>query len=112
MGYSRFWLKAADEESKSLPHEFPRSHWLKATGQSVLERYLSATMPSRVVMLMVGYESHSRAELPSQIFVSLLCSTVLYVELFYMVTKQSNVTNVKCGFTINAPSSQNLNLIL
>ena len=44
MGYSRFWLKAADEESKSIPHEFPRSHWLKATGQCVLERYLSATM--------------------------------------------------------------------
>ena len=39
--------------------------------------------------------------------------TVVYVVvLFYMVTKQSNVTNVKCGFTINAPSSQNLNLIL
>ena len=34
----------------------------------------------------------------------------LYV-LFYIVTKQSNVTNVKCGFTImNALSSQNLNL--
>ena len=44
MGSSRFWLKAADEESKSIPHEFPRSHWLKATGQCVLERYLSATM--------------------------------------------------------------------
>ena len=44
MGSSRFWLKAADEESKSTPHEFPRSHWLKATGQCVLERYLSATM--------------------------------------------------------------------
>ena len=39
--------------------------------------------------------------------------TVFYVVvLFYMVTKQSNVTNVKCGFTINAHSSQNLNLIL
>ena len=44
MGSSRFWLNAADEESKSIPHEFPRSHWLKATGQYVLERYLSATM--------------------------------------------------------------------
>ena len=44
MGSSRFWLKAADEESRSIPHEFPRSHWLKATGQCVLERYLSATM--------------------------------------------------------------------
>ena len=31
------------------------------------------------------------------------------VVLFYMVTKQSNV---KCGFTINARLSQNLNLIL
>ena len=39
--------------------------------------------------------------------------TVVYVVvLFYIVTKQSNVTNVKCGFTINAPLSQNLNLIL
>ena len=38
--------------------------------------------------------------------------TVVYVVvLFYMVKKQSNVTNVKCGFTINAPLSQNLNLI-
>ena len=44
MGSSRFWLKAADVESKSIPHEFPRSHWLKATGQCVMERYLSATM--------------------------------------------------------------------
>ena len=44
MGYSRFWLKVADEESKSIPHEFPRSHWSKATGQCAIERYLSATM--------------------------------------------------------------------
>ena len=34
----------ADVESKSIPHELPSSHWLKATGQYVLERYLSATM--------------------------------------------------------------------
>ena len=39
--------------------------------------------------------------------------TVVYVVvLFYMVTKQSNVTNVNCGFTINARLSHNLNLIL
>ena len=39
--------------------------------------------------------------------------TVVYVVvLFYAVTKQANVTNVKCGFTMNALSSQNLNLIL
>ena len=44
MGYSRFGLKVADVESKSIPHEIPSSHWLKATGQCVLERYLSATM--------------------------------------------------------------------
>ena len=44
MGYSRFWLKKADVESKSIPNELPSSHWLKATGQCVLERYLSATM--------------------------------------------------------------------
>ena len=44
MGYSRFWLKKADVESKSIPHELPSSHWLKGTGQCVLERYLSATM--------------------------------------------------------------------
>ena len=44
MGYSRFWLKMADVESKSIPHELPSSHGLKATGQCVLERYLSATM--------------------------------------------------------------------
>ena len=34
----------ADVESKTIPHELPSSHWLKATGQCVLERYLSATM--------------------------------------------------------------------
>ena len=44
MGYSRFWLKMADVESNSIPHELHSSHWLKATGQCVLERYLSATM--------------------------------------------------------------------
>ena len=38
----------ADVESKSIPHELPSSHWLKATGQCVLERYLSATMESPV----------------------------------------------------------------
>ena len=39
--------------------------------------------------------------------------TVFYAAvLFYTVTKQFNVTNVKCGFTMNALSSQNLNLIL
>ena len=32
--------------------------------------------------------------------------------LLFMVTKQPNVTNVKCGFTMNALSSQNLNLLL
>ena len=37
----------ADVESKSIPHELPSSHWLKATGQCVLERYLSATMNSQ-----------------------------------------------------------------
>ena len=44
MGSSRFWLKVADEETKSILPEFPRSHRLKATGQCVMERYLSATM--------------------------------------------------------------------
>ena len=39
--------------------------------------------------------------------------TVVYAAvLFYMVTKQSNVTNEKCGFTKNALSSQNLSLNL
>ena len=37
----------ADVESKSIPHELPSSHWLKATGQCVPERYLSATMMGR-----------------------------------------------------------------
>ena len=52
MGYSRFWLKDADEDSKSIPHEFPCSHWLKATGQCVIERYLSATMISFAVHIV------------------------------------------------------------
>ena len=34
----------ADVESKGIPHDLPSSLWLKATGQCVLERYLSATM--------------------------------------------------------------------
>ena len=38
----------ADVESKCIPHELPSSHWLKATGQCVLERYLSATMGLKV----------------------------------------------------------------
>ena len=62
MGSSRFWLKAADEESKSIPHEFPRSHWLKATGQCVLERYLSATMP--IDLLIILYQL-TKFEAPS-----------------------------------------------
>ena len=61
MGSSRFWLKDADEESKSIPHEFPRSHWLKATGQCVIERYLSATMIRITLFLLLiveGVESN------------------------------------------------------
>ena len=38
----------ADVKSNSIPHELPSSHWLKATGQCVLERYLSATMIDKV----------------------------------------------------------------
>ena len=53
MGSSRFWLKAADKESKSIPHELPRSHWLKATGQCVLERYLSATMKNQSMLFPI-----------------------------------------------------------
>ena len=44
MGSSRFGLKVADEESKSVPNEFPRSHWSNVTGRRVIERYLSAIM--------------------------------------------------------------------
>ena len=29
---------------KSIPHELPSAHWLKATGQCVLERCPSATI--------------------------------------------------------------------
>ena len=42
----------ADVESKSIPHELPSSHWLKATGQCVLERYLSATMMLTAICLL------------------------------------------------------------
>ena len=44
MGSNHFLVKMADVESKSILHEFPSSHWSKATGQCVLERYLSVTM--------------------------------------------------------------------
>ena len=44
-------------ESKSIPHELPSSHWLKATGQCVLERYLSATM-STMWAKLTTLESH------------------------------------------------------
>ena len=47
----------ADVESKSIPHELPSSHWLKATGQCVLERYLSATM-ERTNLPRRLYEAH------------------------------------------------------
>ena len=44
----------AHVESKCIPHELPSSHWLKATGQCVLERYLSATMMLVVVVVVVS----------------------------------------------------------
>ena len=47
----------ANVESKSIPHELPSSHWLKATGQCVLERYLSATM-STMWAKLTTLESH------------------------------------------------------
>ena len=62
MGSSRFWLKAADEESKSIPHELPRSHWLKATGQCVLECYMSATM---AISSFLTFESVMKLRIPS-----------------------------------------------
>ena len=70
VGYSRIWLKVANEESRkikikvrylrssehidkkrdgpyrmSIPHEFPRFHWSIATGHCV-KHYLSATLLS------------------------------------------------------------------
>ena len=54
MGSSRFWLNVADEESKSIPHEFPRSHWPKATGQCVKERYLSVTMGNVFICFIIS----------------------------------------------------------
>ena len=39
MGSSRFWLKVADEDSKSFPHEFPRSQMVKGD-RSVRNRAL------------------------------------------------------------------------
>ena len=61
MGYSRFGLKMADVESKSIPHELPSSHCLKATGQCVLERSLSATMRYQAVDNEMVYASwHER----------------------------------------------------
>ena len=39
-----------------IPHELPSSPWLKATGQCVLERYLSATMGE------VSKDSHVTAQ--------------------------------------------------
>ena len=48
MGTSRFGLTVADKESKCIPHKFPRSHWLKTTGQCVKEGYLSATISDKI----------------------------------------------------------------
>ena len=80
MGSSRFWLKAADEESKSIPHELPRSHWLKATGQCVLERYLSATMDLVYVLhfktVQVNYIVHVQKE------------SILVIHLHYFALKR------------------------
>ena len=47
----------ADVESKSIPHELPSSNWLKATGQCVLERYLSATMIGPLVAEIFEFEN-------------------------------------------------------
>ena len=48
----------ADEENKSIPHEFPRSHSLKVTGQCVKEYYLSVTMrrdeKNLIVVIFLG----------------------------------------------------------
>ena len=51
----------ADVESKSIPHVLPSSHWLKATGQCVLERYLSGTMLIRKILKrkLNGEKKHS-----------------------------------------------------
>ena len=50
----------ADEESKSILHEFPRSNWSNATGQCVKQCYLSATMVRTVAtsdwcIIQTGY---------------------------------------------------------
>ena len=52
----------ADVESKSIPHELPSSHWLKATGQCVLERYLSATMIETLVDLDILKKSYAKKD--------------------------------------------------
>ena len=59
-----------DVESKSIPHELPSSHWLKATGQCVLERYLSATMGAfrDQLILMLRHKLYLAWRLFSDVF--------------------------------------------
>ena len=64
----------ADVESKSIPHELPSSHWLKATGQCVLERYLSATMIYRKLKLL----KKSKTKAPIWDFNGILPKNVFY----------------------------------
>ena len=40
MGFSRFWLKVAVKENKSIVHDFSRSLEKRATARSVLDRVL------------------------------------------------------------------------
>ena len=60
----------ADVESKSIPHELPSSHWLKATGQCVLERYLSATMRIGQVGMMSLQVNCFQAEVNASVFIA------------------------------------------
>ena len=92
MGSSRFWLKAADEESKSILHEFPRSHWLKATGQCVLERYLLATMFETLSLEQQGFILYAQMSHVMRKLAFCKCEnkgavTVLLISAFIYTTK-------------------------
>ena len=77
MGSRRCWLKVADEENKCIPHVFPRSHWLKAIGQCLIERYLLPTM-----FYFFSFPLFS--------FFSLNTAVITKIKMLWVIVRQNN----------------------
>ena len=93
MGYSRFWLKVADEESKCIAHECPRFCAKNATVWCMSDYCLRQCLRALLVGDIDGF-------LPSEISVSKYTAKIKIPSAQKKNKKQSPIGLNNCVFSV------------